>query len=403
MTTPRWPRCSASCCAARASSRRSCADGDKALAAFREHKPDLVLLDLMLPGMDGIDVCRQIRAESGVPIVMLTAKTDTVDVVARPRVRRRRLHRQAVQAQGAGRPDPRPAAPHRRARAGAAARSATWSIDVAGHSVQPRRRADHPDPAGVRPAGRAGPQAVAGVHPRGAARAGLGLPARGRHPAGQRARAAAALQDRARPGAPRDRRDRARRRLQGGRRPEPRTRRAQRPRRDRGSPRRPAVRGAPAAPGARGAVARCGGGRCSCASSTTTTVLLDRRHRWSLGQLPARPGSATGCSRPRCRPRWPRRRAAAPTAQEPFDSADRRRRGRRHDTAGPRPACAGCRRGGGPAGRQRRGRCCRGRQSPTPGAARDAVSTGVGRRRRSRTSLRTRGAGHGAPSSGATA
>ena len=56
-------------------------DGDRALQAFRESKPDLVLLDLMLPGTDGIDVCRQIRAESGVPIVMLTAKTDTVDVV----------------------------------------------------------------------------------------------------------------------------------------------------------------------------------------------------------------------------------------------------------------------------------------------------------------------------------
>ena len=58
-----------------------CADGGRAVAAFRESKPDLVLLDLMLPGRDGIDVCRQIRAESGVPIVMLTAKTDTVDVV----------------------------------------------------------------------------------------------------------------------------------------------------------------------------------------------------------------------------------------------------------------------------------------------------------------------------------
>src|SRR3954468_10824161 len=56
-------------------------DGDKALAAFRETKPDLVLLDLMLPGKDGIDVCKEIRAESGVPIVMLTAKSDTVDVV----------------------------------------------------------------------------------------------------------------------------------------------------------------------------------------------------------------------------------------------------------------------------------------------------------------------------------
>src|SRR6266436_9089759 len=57
------------------------ADGDRAFGAFREFKPDLVLLDLMLPGRDGIDVCRQIRAESGVPIVMLTAKSDTVDVV----------------------------------------------------------------------------------------------------------------------------------------------------------------------------------------------------------------------------------------------------------------------------------------------------------------------------------
>ena len=60
---------------------RIVARGDEALAAFRDYKPDLVLLDLMLPGTDGIEVCRHIRAESGVPIVMLTAKTDTVDVV----------------------------------------------------------------------------------------------------------------------------------------------------------------------------------------------------------------------------------------------------------------------------------------------------------------------------------
>ncbi len=55
--------------------------GDEALEAFRSFKPDLVLLDLMLPGKDGIDVCKEIRAESGVPIVMLTAKGDTIDVV----------------------------------------------------------------------------------------------------------------------------------------------------------------------------------------------------------------------------------------------------------------------------------------------------------------------------------
>jgi two-component system response regulator MtrA len=58
-----------------------CANGDDALAVFRDKRPDLVLLDLMLPGRDGVDVCRQIRAESGVPIVMLTAKVDTIDVV----------------------------------------------------------------------------------------------------------------------------------------------------------------------------------------------------------------------------------------------------------------------------------------------------------------------------------
>src|SRR5437764_15185318 len=56
-------------------------DGSRALSAFREVKPDIVLLDLMLPGMSGIDVCRAIRAESGTPIIMLTAKTDTVDIV----------------------------------------------------------------------------------------------------------------------------------------------------------------------------------------------------------------------------------------------------------------------------------------------------------------------------------
>lgn len=56
--------------------------GDEALAAFRAFRPDVVLLDVMLPGLDGIAVCRQIRAESGTPIVMLTARGDTVDVVA---------------------------------------------------------------------------------------------------------------------------------------------------------------------------------------------------------------------------------------------------------------------------------------------------------------------------------
>jgi two-component system response regulator MtrA len=55
--------------------------GDEVMAAFDEFQPDLVLLDVMLPGMDGIEVCRAIRERSGTPIVMLTAKSDTVDVV----------------------------------------------------------------------------------------------------------------------------------------------------------------------------------------------------------------------------------------------------------------------------------------------------------------------------------
>jgi len=60
---------------------RMVARGDEAMDAFRDYRPDLVLLDLMLPGRDGIDVCKEIRTESGVPIVMLTAKGDTIDVV----------------------------------------------------------------------------------------------------------------------------------------------------------------------------------------------------------------------------------------------------------------------------------------------------------------------------------
>ncbi len=55
--------------------------GDEALEVFRNNPPDLVLLDVMLPGIDGIEVCRLIRKESMVPIVMLSAKGETQDVV----------------------------------------------------------------------------------------------------------------------------------------------------------------------------------------------------------------------------------------------------------------------------------------------------------------------------------
>lgn len=59
-----------------------CESGDQAAEAFETHSPDLILLDLMLPGKTGIEVCREIRETSGVPIIMLTAKSDTEDVVA---------------------------------------------------------------------------------------------------------------------------------------------------------------------------------------------------------------------------------------------------------------------------------------------------------------------------------
>lgn len=58
-----------------------CIDGDNAVERFREVEPDLVLLDLMLPGKDGIEICRELRSFTGTPIVMVTAKGDATDVV----------------------------------------------------------------------------------------------------------------------------------------------------------------------------------------------------------------------------------------------------------------------------------------------------------------------------------
>ncbi len=56
-------------------------DGETALQLARREQPDLIVLDLMLPGMDGLDVCRRLRWESGVPIIMLTARVEEVDRV----------------------------------------------------------------------------------------------------------------------------------------------------------------------------------------------------------------------------------------------------------------------------------------------------------------------------------
>ena len=61
---------------------REAANGVDGLSAFEQHSPDLVLLDLRLPDMSGFDVCRLIRSKSIVPIIIITAQTDTHDMVA---------------------------------------------------------------------------------------------------------------------------------------------------------------------------------------------------------------------------------------------------------------------------------------------------------------------------------
>jgi DNA-binding response OmpR family regulator len=121
------------------------ADGAEALERFRSRRPDLVLLDLMLPGLSGIEVCRILRRESSVPIVMLTARDGEIDKVvgleigaddyvtkpfslrellARVRAQLRRLDAAAVEQPGAaGDPAARPVT------------LGSVSVDLAGHRL----------------------------------------------------------------------------------------------------------------------------------------------------------------------------------------------------------------------------------------------------------------------------
>ena len=239
-----------------------CADGAKAVDEFHASQPDLVLLDLMLPGMDGIEVCARIREESGVPIIMLTAKSDTADVVkglecgaddyvVKP------FNPKELVARIRTRLRPTPETSHR-----VPSRIGDLVLDVAGHEVRRGEDPHQPHAARVRAAARARAQAAAGVHPRDAARAGVGLPLQGRHPAGERARAAPAREGRGGPGQPAHRHDRARRRLPRGQ------HQSRAPMRWLGLART----GSSASPG-------CGARRCSCAPSRSRVAAVRARRR----------------------------------------------------------------------------------------------------------------------------
>ena len=84
---------------------QSAYDGQQALEMVESLHPDMVVLDLMMPRMSGIDVCRTIRQTSSIPIIMLTAKGEEIDRIPRSGTGRGRLHRQAFQP-------PRGAGPH---------------------------------------------------------------------------------------------------------------------------------------------------------------------------------------------------------------------------------------------------------------------------------------------------
>ena len=170
----------------------------------------------MLPGIDGFEVCRSIRRTSDVPIIMVTARADTHDVVAGLEAGRRRLPHQAVRPQGAVGPHPGPAAPgphhrpgRRPPRASATSRSSPRRASCAAAASEV-----HLTKTEFRLLVELASSPGRVLQPRGPARAGVGLRLLRRRPPGRRPRPPPAHQGRGRPGQPPPRRHRAGPRLQ---------------------------------------------------------------------------------------------------------------------------------------------------------------------------------------------